>query len=119
MPCRQLIRTPWRFCFKQDLDHARSNAALTACFRSDGTFVSSVPGAPSARRPLKYFLCAKPGDDAVLPAASGGRSFDEDDECKHFVQVKRYPALVVSRAACRWRMENDMVLMEELDVSTL
>ena len=31
-----------------------------------------------------------------------------------FVQVAAYPPLVVSREACRWRLESDMVLLEEL-----
>jgi hypothetical protein len=29
--------------------------------------------------------------------------------------VKRYPRLVVSRVGWRWRLENDMVILTELD----
>jgi hypothetical protein len=36
-----------------------------ATFRSDGTFCTSLPGAPSQRRPLRYFLCVQPGQRAL------------------------------------------------------
>ena len=99
----ELVKTSWEFVFKGELDPARQEQAHTATFGADGTFVSTVPSAPSGRRPLKYHLCHRPAAPRI--AAS-------EDACR-FVQVKGYPTLRVSRVGWRWRLENDMVVINE------
>ncbi len=53
----ELVGTTWRFEFKDDQSGLKE---ATAQFFTDGTFVSTVPSAPSGRRPLPYQLCNEP-----------------------------------------------------------
>lgn len=158
----ELVGTTWRFEFKDDQSGLKE---ATAQFFADGTFVSTVPSAPSGRRPLPYQLCNDPlqsagivadvseqhartfaavaadpttpackfvqGARVVLRDASaragvgknsfGGPRFATAHSGTAFVvslprpTVKRYPRLVVSRVGWRWRLENDMVTLTELD----
>lgn len=64
----ELVGTTWRFEFKDDQSGLKE---ATAQFFADGTFVSTVPSAPSGRRPLPYQLCNEPLQNAGITADVG------------------------------------------------
>ena len=83
----ELVHLEWRFSFVTD--HRRlfeggvgepQPPGETASFRPDSTFVSSVVGAPSSVRALRWSI------------AAGG----------HGVKVGAYPTLVVTRDPASW-----------------
>lgn len=59
----ELVAITWRFEFKDDQSGLKE---ATAQFFADGTFVSTVPFAPSGRRPLPYRLCNEPVQSANI-----------------------------------------------------
>mmetsp|Transcript_30714 Transcript_30714/g.99329 ORF Transcript_30714/g.99329 Transcript_30714/m.99329 type:complete len:263 (-) Transcript_30714:744-1532(-) len=89
----------------------------TATFRSDGTFVSSVAGAPSATRPLRWRLIAsltEPVDRrASSPSPHSGGAFSvhsawqlnsppEHGAHVTSVRIGAYPLLTVRRIPSNW-----------------
>ena len=104
----ELIQRRWGFEFKDDQSGL---IEATAAFFEDGHFVTTVPSAPSARQPLPYQLCNGP----LSSSGWAGIVAADPYSAYRFVQVKRYPQLRVSRVGWRWRLENDMVALTELD----
>lgn len=90
----ELVGTTWRFEFKDDQSGLKE---ATAQFFADGTFVSTVPSAPSGRRPLPYQLCNEPLQSSGIGADMGEpRSFATDaagptSPAFKFVQGARHP----------------------------
>jgi len=96
----ELTAADWHFRFKIDLQlfhssdrergllHSRERAKLN--FAPDGVYTSTIPGAPSSSRPLKWSLQTS-GEDTLL-------------------QIGAYPPLLVERTAdWGWRMYNRFV----------
>ena len=67
----ELVRIRWRFEFKDDQSGLKE---ATAQFFEDGTFVSTVPSAPSGRRPLPYQLCIEKSSLQQWNSSGGGEA---------------------------------------------
>jgi hypothetical protein len=92
-----------------------SNAAVleTATFRSDGTFLSSVAGAPSATRPLRWRLITNltepvdSGSASPSPRSGGARAEQLNKASTQgahtsSVRIGAYPLLTVRRIPSDW-----------------
>lgn len=118
----ELSNNRWGFEFKQDQSGMEG---ATAVFNVDGTFVSTVPSAPSGRRPLPYQLCDEGGPSISVqvkrcectPAhlSQFFRCNVKSTERVCLFVLRADPALVVSRVGWRWRLESDLVILTELD----
>lgn len=102
----ELVSAAWQFRFLIDLkelhmaiderEQSMSRERDVLRFQPDGFYTSTIPGAPSSVRPLRWRL--------IFDRAN------EDERGHSFLQIRSYPVLKVERTAdWGWRMHNKFV----------